>query len=116
MKHAPVELSRETRVAASAAIAAAASKRGWRLHAHSVLADHVHVVITAAAETTAVLHDLKALTTGALRRAKHFGKDEPVWSDGGSVEMLLTIESARRAVHYVLYGQGDEVGVEGESV
>jgi REP element-mobilizing transposase RayT len=109
----PMQLSRAIRTAASRALIATAQRRAWRLHAHNVLVDHVHVVISASAAREEVVHGLKAFSTRALRRSGLISQTDPVWSRGGSVERLLTLESARRAVHYVLHRQA-EPGVEGE--
>ncbi len=76
--------------------------REWTIHALSVHADHVHVVVTAAAEAEAVGTYLKKWATRLLRTEGGVSHDQPVWARHGSTRTLVTSRRFRSAVRYVL--------------
>lgn len=85
------------------------SFRGWRLFEFNVRTNHVHAVVSAAGEADAMLKDLKAYLTRALRKFGAIGDRRKVWSEGGSKRHLFTDDAVRRACFYVREAQGPDL-------
>ncbi len=75
--------------------------RGWTIHALTVQAEHVHVVVTAAAEPDHVSAYLKQWATRLLRDEGGVPHEQPVWARHGNTRILLTVPRFQRAVRYV---------------
>lgn len=83
--------------------------RGWHLFEFNVRTNHVHAVISAAGVADAMLKDLKAFLTRALRKSETLGDRRKVWAEGGSKRHLFTDEAVARACRYVRDAQGPDL-------
>ena len=81
----------------------------WRLMAAHVRTNHVHVVVGADADTSIVLHRLKAYATRALNGA--FGVKQKRWARHGSTRYLFNEVSVAAAILYVVEAQGVPMAV-----
>lgn len=105
LKHAPIRLTPEMRVAVDAAIREVCEFRGWQLHALNVRSNHVHVVVTADKPVDGVLRDFKAYGTRRLRRNGLLPADHEVWTEGGHKVFLHAWGDIEQCSHYVLHRQ-----------
>jgi REP element-mobilizing transposase RayT len=76
----------------------------WTVYAAHVRSTHVHVVVNAAIKPEAVMGNLKAYSSRALNRS--LGTQTKRWSRHGSTVYLWDVHLMRRAVDYVVRGQG----------
>ncbi len=78
--------------------------RGWILHAVSIMANHIHLVVEAPSNVnkSQLLRDFKGY--GARRLNSLFGRRESGtwWSDGGSGRVVRNLAAA---IHYVCHRQ-----------
>ena len=109
LKSPPVILNAEQRKAVSDAILEVCEYRSWKLFAKNVRTNHVHGVISAAANANRVLNDLKAYATRKLNDRNLWNMPHSPWVDKGSKRMLWTEEHIYHACDYVLNGQGDDL-------
>ena len=79
--------------------------RGWHLLAVSARTNHVHAVVAADAKPQVVRDQLKANSTGALRRQAVPLNVHRTWTKGGDCEILDTDDDVRNAVIYVTEAQ-----------
>jgi REP element-mobilizing transposase RayT len=80
------------------------------LAAH-VRTNHVHAVVEADAHPEKVMHAFKAYASRSLNR---FGIDDPDrkrWARHGSTRWLSKDAEVRRAIDYVVSGQGEPMEV-----
>ena len=96
--------SRESRVLVRDAIVNVCEFRGWVLYALHVRTSHVHGIVDAATSPSRILNDWKAYATRSLGDP---GRNH--WTHGGSTRRILTPEGLTRAMHYVLYSQGEQL-------
>jgi REP element-mobilizing transposase RayT len=107
MKQPPYELDVRRRRIVLQTLLEVCQHRGWYLFAAHVRTKHVHAVVQAAIEPEEVMNDWKAYASRNLNRA---GVDTPQrkrWTRHGSTRYLWDEEAIERAVHYVLYEQGE---------
>jgi REP element-mobilizing transposase RayT len=105
MRQAPYLLqSRESRELVRDAIMNVCEFRGWILYALQVRTSHVHGIVDAAALPCRILNDWKAYATRSLGDPGRIH-----WTHGGSTRRILTPTGLTRAMHYVLYGQGEQL-------
>jgi REP element-mobilizing transposase RayT len=105
----PLTFDRPMRATIEAAFAEVCGFRGWTLHACHCRTNHIHLVVTAAAPTSKVLHDLKAIATRRLREAKLIEGKRPVWAEHGSTVFLWNEEDLFAASNYAVNYQGADL-------
>lgn len=109
MKHAPIVLSDEMRIAVEDAIRELCVRRGFLLRAVNVRTNHVHSVVSAAQKPERIADALKACSTKRLRDNGLILESAKVWSRGRSRKYLWKPRHVVAAIEYTLYGQGDFV-------
>ena len=62
--------------------------RNWQMHAMSVRSNHVHLVVSAAADPQKVRDQFKANATRVLRQPPHAIEQEHIWTRGGDIEFI----------------------------
>jgi REP element-mobilizing transposase RayT len=82
--------------------------RQYALQAVNARTNHVHAVISAACKPEPILDALKAYATRKLRRTGLISSSTKPWIRHGSTRYLWKERHVERAIHYVLYGQGDD--------
>jgi REP element-mobilizing transposase RayT len=103
----PVYLTPEQRAVVDALLVEACARLGWELHARNVRTNHVHVVVSAAAEGKQVRSRLKGLAS--LRLSEHAGlapgtdKDgaRKWWTEKGNIEEIWDARHLESAIRYV---------------
>jgi len=77
--------------------------RAWSIHAVAVLSNHVPVVVTVPAETSAerVLNDFKIWATRRLRERELIEPGRKIWERHGSTRHLLRETEFQAACNYV---------------
>ena len=81
--------------------------RDWPLVALNVRTNHVHVVVEPAGRSPEeVMSAMKAVATGALRRAGRIEADRKPWGRHGSTRYLFEEEAVPSVVSYVVERQG----------
>jgi REP element-mobilizing transposase RayT len=80
----------------------------YDLHAVNVRTNHVHAVITFSGKPEAIMNSLKSHATRDLRRGNLLQANVKPWARHGSTGYLWTQDELRKAIEYVLFGQGDE--------
>jgi REP element-mobilizing transposase RayT len=80
--------------------------RTWFLYALHVRTNHVHGVVESDLPRQ-VLSDWKAYATRSLRQNGPAGPEQPVWTHGGSTRRIASADAVKRAIRYVLEGQGE---------
>jgi len=108
LRHRPVRLTKRQRVIVRAAIEQVCEQRRYCLYALNVRTNHVHAVVNASLKRERIMNGFKSYATRRLREAELLAPDVKPWARHGSTPYLWTDEELRRAVDYVLYGQGDE--------
>jgi|GEM_PF-409376 len=108
LKNPPIILNKAQRDVVEAAIHEVCAHRGYLLHAINVRTNHVHSVVSASCKPEHVMDSFKAYATRRLREACLLGQDAKTWARHGSTPYLWTEEAIRRAIDYVINGQGDE--------
>ena len=110
LKREPVILDARQRASVEKAIISTCAIRSWTLHALNVRTNHAHsVVYVGEAAPGRVLSSLKANATRQMREDGCWTLDESPWVEKGSKRLLWNERSVERAVHYVLFGQGDDL-------
>lgn len=81
--------------------------RSWHLFAVAIMTDHVHIVVGVIGDPdpTKVLGDFKAYGSRALNKSWGVPPSETWWTYAGSKRVLVTEQSLRNAIHYVLFKQ-----------
>lgn len=106
LKSPPFFLKGSGRRAVESAIRQVCKYRGWCLIAIAVRTNHIHVVLSGAADSARVLNDLKSYSTRGLREAKLWLHSHSPWVDKGSRRFLWTEGHVEAASNYVIHGQG----------
>jgi REP element-mobilizing transposase RayT len=83
------------------AIAEVCRRRGWTLHALAVVADHLHVVVSADTAPELVMRLFKQWSTRALRDAGALPHDRLVWAAHGGTRWIETERYFQNARAYV---------------
>lgn len=102
----PQRLDAERRGVMARTVEEVCEHRGWQLHACAVRTEHIHVVVSADGEPERVMTSLKAWATRRAREAGLVKPDQRLWSRHGSTVYLWREAELRRAIRYVLEGQG----------
>jgi hypothetical protein len=97
----PLLLSASAAAIVRRSVATTAGTRGWRLHAVQAVSTHVHVVVGAPAEATAVVASLKAYAGRDLRAHLGAPSERPVWGRGAHWRVLLDDRALAAAIAYV---------------
>jgi REP element-mobilizing transposase RayT len=111
LRHRPVTLDARRRGAVDAAIRDTCAIRQWRLVAANVRTNHVHAVVDAPCDPERVLSALKANATRVMRQQGCWPHAHSPWAHGGTKRYLWTEPSLRRAIDYVVNGQGDDLPI-----
>ena len=101
MNEPPVTLNRAHRVTVIKTCHRHAKIRGWVVHAIDARSNHVHLVVTAAAEPKKVRDQFKANATRALREMANPTTNMKIWTRGGDVEVVEGDEQLDQVVFYV---------------
>ena len=102
----PATLSPEARKLIEDTVRRHCKIRGWTLLQVNARTKHIHVVVVIGeVEPELAVAQFKAWCTRALRDAGFMGRDQTVWTEGGSKRYLWTGESIDRAIKYVRDGQ-----------
>jgi REP element-mobilizing transposase RayT len=108
LKRPAIVLNRAQRVVVERAIREVCRHREYFLLAVNARTNHVHSVVTAACKPEHVMNGFKAYATRQLREAGLLDQDIKPWARHGSTPYLWTEEQVRRAIDYVVNGQGDK--------
>ena len=110
MKREPVLLDGLRRSCVDEAIRETCEKRNWVLHAVNVRTNHAHSVAWIGDKSPGTaLNAFKANSTRLMRERGYWQSDRSPWADKGSTRYLWNEDSVRRAIDYVVFGQGDEL-------
>ncbi|MEO1616482.1 MAG: transposase [Planctomycetota bacterium] len=120
MKEQAVLLDAEQREAVENVIREHAEHRDWELHAVSARSNHVHVVVTVVPTTgnqkfrvadgvKRVRDQFKANATRVLRQGENPIQNEKVWTKGGEIQFIDTVEDLEQVVIYITEAQ-DQMG------
>jgi REP element-mobilizing transposase RayT len=82
--------------------------RGWTLLAAHVRTNHIHVVISGNCKPEGMLIAMKAYSSRALNDSE---LDSQRWARHGSTRYLWTGDAVQAAIRYVVYEQGEPMGV-----
>ncbi len=107
MNDPPLELTAESRFVVDAVIREVCDYRKWYLHAVHPRTTHVHLVVTASHSPERVMNDVKGYCTSNMRESETIPVTTEPWVYHGSTRYLNTPNSLARAIHYVLYEQGE---------
>ena len=107
MRQEPMILNDTQRAVVENAISEVCLFRQYRLLAVSVRTNHFHVVVAAESKPELIADAFKSYATRKLREAALLGRDVKPWARGRSRRYLWKPTHVNRAIHYVLYEQGD---------
>jgi len=111
MTRAAYLLDQDRRATVIGALREVCFTRGWILWAAHVRTNHVHAVAEADVRPEKIMHAFKAYASRNLNRT---GVDQPGrqrWARHGSTRWLWKDEDVRRAIRYVVEGQGERMEV-----
>jgi len=108
LKHRALLLSNAQRQVVELAIREVCDYRDYVLHAVNVRTNHVHSVVSAPCNPEQVMDSFKSYATRKLREAGLLDRNIKPWARHGSTAYLWTEDDVRRAIDYVLNGQGEE--------
>jgi len=106
MKERPVLLNAQQRQRVEDVIRLHAQIRGWELHAASARSNHVHIAVTAREEPKRVRDQFKANATRVLRQPPYPLESGKVWSKGGDIAFVDTVDDLEQVVNYITEAQG----------
>lgn len=99
-----VVLNNKERQIVDAAIRKTCDRNQWRLLAINVRTNHVHLLVSAAAQPELVMRSCKAWATRGLREGG-FGRDSKIWTRHGSTKYVWREDEAETVWRYVVHGQ-----------
>ena len=106
----PVALNAARRDSITRAVHETCEKRRWLLYAFNIRTNHGHVVVHSADRPPGIiLNALKANATRQMLEDGCWASERSPWVERGSKRWLWNERSLERAIHYVLFGQGDEL-------
>jgi REP element-mobilizing transposase RayT len=105
LRHPPMRLPNRHQKVVETTIREVCRHRVWELHALNVLADHVHVVVSARCRPELVMNSFKSWPTRRMREAGLVAQDAKVWSRHGSTKYLWTHRDVMDACLYTNEGQ-----------
>jgi REP element-mobilizing transposase RayT len=112
MSQSPYRLEAEARAAVLESVKEVCAFRGWRLLAAHVRTNHVHVVLDVASDVVRpekVMNDFKAYSSRLLTDVD--GPRRKRWARHGSTGWLAKDQDVRKAIRYVVEGQGEPMAV-----
>lgn len=83
--------------------------RRYKLWAVNVRTNHAHAVVSAAVRPEPIADSFKSYATRKLRQRGAIQTDIHPWARGKSRRYLWKAEHVQRAIHYVLYEQGEKI-------
>ena len=107
MRQEPILLNDNQRAVVAKAISEVCLFRQYRLSAISVRTNHFHVVVGADSRPEPIADAFKSYATRKLRDAGLLVREVKPWARGKSRRYLWKPKHVARAIHYVLYEQGD---------
>ena len=105
MRHPELVLDAPMRAGVRDAIVLVCQNRNWQLWAVNVRTNHIHLVVSAASPSEAVMDRLKSSATFHLRQLGLSAAGVRLWSRHGSTLSLWTELQRARAVDYTLNRQ-----------
>jgi REP element-mobilizing transposase RayT len=108
LSHPPILLDHRQREVVEKAVREVCRYRGYGLLALNARTNHVHAIVSAARKPEPILEALKAYATRKLREAGLISASTKPWVRHGSTRYLWKERHVEKAMHYVLYGQGDD--------
>jgi REP element-mobilizing transposase RayT len=93
------------------AIQEVCSHRDWTLLAAHVRTNHVHAIVDANKSPEHVMNVFKAYASRALNQTLGDGAGRNRWARHGSTRYLFTREALSKAIHYVVFEQGEAMAV-----
>lgn len=109
LKNPAFSLDAKQREVVVLAIKEVCSFRKCAMYSQHVRSNHVHVVVSATDTPEKLMNAFKSYATRKLREAGLVESDTKIWSRHGSTKYLWTEEHIDTAVHYVMYGQGEDL-------
>lgn len=109
MKSPPMIITPAMRPVIEAEIERTCALRGWALWALNVRSNHVHIVLSATNPPEAVMREIKAYSTRALRNHRLTSSTATVWAGHGSTRYAWDDAAAEACITYVLDRQGDDL-------
>jgi len=107
LKHPALKLSGPMRKDVREALTGYCDFKQWPLQALHVRTSHVHLVVSAVADSARMLNGLKARATRMLREAGLLQADRPIWTERGNIGLLFTRQAVTEAIDYVMHQQGE---------
>jgi REP element-mobilizing transposase RayT len=89
----------------------ACARRGWELLAAHVRSDHVNTVVRSHDSAEEVMLAFKSYASRALNNGGIDPVERKRWTRHGSTRHLWTPDQVRRAILYVISGQGETLEV-----
>jgi len=111
MDQSPYFLDQDRRAAVLDALREVCLHRGWSLSAAHVRTNHVHAGVEADVRPEKVMHTFKAYASRNLNSLGIDGLDRKRWARHGSTRWLWKDEDVRKAILYVVSGQGEPMEV-----
>jgi REP element-mobilizing transposase RayT len=108
LKTRPVLLNARQRSVVESPIKRTSEIKKNKLHAVNARTNHVHAVVSCSGKPEAIMNSFKSHATRDLRRNDLLDVDVKPWARHGSTRYLWTEDDLRKAIEYVLLGQGDE--------
>ncbi len=108
LKTPPVVLNARQRSVVESSIKRTSEIKKCELHAVNVRTNHVHAVVGCRGQPEAIMNSFKSHATQDLRCHDLLDMNVKPWARHGSTRYLWTEDQLRKAIEYVLFGQGDE--------
>jgi REP element-mobilizing transposase RayT len=106
LRQPPFILGPRERTAVDAAIREVCAYRQWDLHALNVRSSHLHAVVVGDANGKRAMNEFKAYATRRLVREGTVPPGRRVWTEGGSVRIVRTVDELERVCWCVNMEQG----------
>ncbi|MGC4118146.1 MAG: hypothetical protein QM765_27065 [Myxococcales bacterium] len=101
------QIDSASRSALESAVREVCEYRNWHLYALNIRNCHLHTVVSGHADGARMMNDFKAYGTRRLVRDGIVPAGRRVWTEGGSVRRVTSLEALERVVAYVLEEQGE---------
>jgi len=108
LKTKPVILNTRQRAVVKSSLKRTSDVKKCELHAVNVRTNHVHAVVSCTGKPEVIMNSFKSHATRDLRRRDLLEVNCRPWARHCSTRYLWTEDHLRKAIEYVLYGQGDE--------
>ena len=107
LKQSEFILNELQRAVVTSAVREVCDHRAYTLYAVNARTNHVHSVVGAACKPEKIMNSFKSYARRKLREANLISGDVKPWVRHGSTPYLWTDDQLRRAIDYVINGQGD---------